>query len=156
MSKKSSIRGQEQDDAWLAKSIEEIEGSRWGDPSPKDTPLVAKCLRLRQVPVGHLTPGEMRMLLGQSIGTTALARRVMPVLQADVLVEAELYSGDLLVAFSRALSSKEARLDSELVDAARNLLASALLKLESEEAGTLRSSIERDVRAAIAAVGDSL
>lgn len=103
MSKKSDERRRQRESDWLTRSIEQIEGSRWGGPEPGSSPLVTDCLRLRQVPVGELSLGNMRRLLLQNIGSSVIIRRIIPLLQQDPLAEADCYPGDLLSALSHAL-----------------------------------------------------
>jgi hypothetical protein len=85
------------DDAVLAKSLEELEGDRWGKPGDQATSLVRACHRLRTVPIGSLSLDDIRLLLRQAIGVNWLVPLALDHLQAEPLA-GESYPGDLLAA----------------------------------------------------------
>ncbi|MFD3838156.1 contact-dependent growth inhibition system immunity protein [Streptomyces sp. NPDC058642] len=50
-----------------SRSLEELEGQRWPDPS-EDTPMVKNVHELRRRPIGELQPHELARLIGQDVG----------------------------------------------------------------------------------------
>lgn len=80
----------------LAKSLEQLEGA-WSEPD-FDSGLVSRCHGLRRVPLQQLTPGDMRVLIGQHVGLSHLVPLALDVLEREPLVDTELYPGDLLSA----------------------------------------------------------
>ncbi|WP_116204823.1 contact-dependent growth inhibition system immunity protein [Amycolatopsis circi] len=84
-----------------ALSLEQIEGSVWGDPPADATRLIETVLRLRRKPVALLTAEDIRLLLGQDVGSPILVPRALAMLEQDPLCEGDLYPGDLLVSAMR-------------------------------------------------------
>lgn len=82
-------------DTDLSRSLEELDGDRWGEPDDLATGLIRDCHRLRTVPVGTLSVGDLRLLLGQRIGTDWLVPLALARLGDDPLA-GESYPGDLL------------------------------------------------------------
>ena len=83
------------DEALLSKTIEELDGERWGPPED-DSHLVLEAHRLRSVPLGDLTVENLRLLLGQKIGTQWLMPLALARLTVHPLAEGDFYPGDLL------------------------------------------------------------
>jgi hypothetical protein len=81
----------------LSKTLEQIEKQHWPEPEWQSH-LVVECHRLRRVPLREFTPGNLRIMVGQSIGLESLAPLALQILADDPLLEAELYPGDLLFA----------------------------------------------------------
>jgi hypothetical protein len=81
-------------------TLEQLDGEHW-EEEPDDTPLVRDCLRLRQVPIGQLSDDDLRLLLGQKIGTEWLVPLALQRL-ADEPLAGDLYPGDLLNAVLHA------------------------------------------------------
>lgn len=48
-------------------SIEQLENDFWKE-SDFPTGLVERCYQYRKIPIGDLTPAQLRMLIGQQIG----------------------------------------------------------------------------------------
>lgn len=65
-------------------SLEDLEADRWGPPPPGATGLVARCHRLREVPLDDLDVDVVRCLLGQGIGV-----RHLPPLARELLRRSE-------------------------------------------------------------------
>jgi len=57
-------------------TIEEIEGTRWPDPSPDDTFLIRRCLALRRKPLSEFTIEDLRIMIGQQRSPVCSAPRV--------------------------------------------------------------------------------
>ncbi|SIO47774.1 hypothetical protein SAMN04488055_4423 [Chitinophaga niabensis] len=79
----------------LNKSIEQLENDYWKDIA-FPTGLVERCYRYRRIPIGNLTAEQMRTLISQQLGIKFLMPLVLEMLKKDVLMEADLYEGDLL------------------------------------------------------------
>ena len=89
------------DDHDLAQSLEELEGDVWGARPDYDSHLVREAHRLRSVPLRDLTVEDLRLLLGQQIGTRWLMPLALARLAEDPLAEGDNYPGDLLAAVLR-------------------------------------------------------
>ena len=79
----------------LEKSLSEIEDDDWGDPPQGATALVARVHALRHAPIGTLSPGDLRILIGQGIGLAWVVPLALDLLENDPCVEGDLYPGDL-------------------------------------------------------------
>jgi hypothetical protein len=82
-------------------SLDDLEGVSWGEPR-FPSGLVARCHELRRKPVDELTLADLRLLVRQSISLPILMPRAVAAVEADPLVEAFGYPGDLLSAVLRA------------------------------------------------------
>jgi hypothetical protein len=91
-------------DTDLSRSLEQLDGDPWGEPDGLASGLVRDCHRLRTVPVGTLSVGDLRLLLGQRIGTDWLVPLALARLGDDPLA-GESYPGDLLNAVLKTESS---------------------------------------------------
>lgn len=80
------------------RSLTALEKDDWGAAPPDATHLMSTVHRLRHVPVGELSPGDLRVLIGQNVGVDVLVPRALAVLRAEPLVTGTYYPGDLLVA----------------------------------------------------------
>lgn len=79
----------------LNSTLEELEGERWGKPAYASH-LVTECHRLRTVPLRLLTIENLRIMLGQDIGSRYLVPIGLEYLEAEPFVEGDFYPGDLL------------------------------------------------------------
>lgn len=82
-------------DPILERTIEDLVGERWGSPT-SDSHLVTEAHRLRGLPLGELTVEDLRLLIGQDIGTRWLMPVALALLEVDPLAEGDFYPGDLL------------------------------------------------------------
>lgn len=80
----------------LARSLEDIEGDRWGPAPEGSTGLVESVHQLRRVPLRELGVEGLRELLGQNVGVDVLLPLAMEQLRKDPLAEGDFYPGDLL------------------------------------------------------------
>jgi hypothetical protein len=76
-------------------SSRDLEADHWGEPNSDATRLVRECHRLRKVPVGQLTVGDLRLLLLQDVRSDWLIPLALDRLQGDPLA-GDLYPGALL------------------------------------------------------------
>ena len=83
------------DDTVLTRTLEELEGERWPEPDSAATGLVRDVHRLRTVPIGDFSDGDLRLLLGQRIGTEWLVPMALERLR-DSPLAGEWYPGDVL------------------------------------------------------------
>ena len=80
-----------------AKSLQELEGQGWGDPTYHSS-LVTTCHRLRRKPLDQFTTEDLQVMIGQQISLPILVPLAVERLEADPLVEGRYYPGDLLAA----------------------------------------------------------
>ncbi|HVI46447.1 MAG TPA: contact-dependent growth inhibition system immunity protein [Chitinophaga sp.] len=83
-------------DIWRYKSLEQLENKSWEPATDKDTVLAKRCIALSKIPVIKLTASDLRVLIGQSFNPDYLVPLAIEKLKDDVMVEADLYPGDLL------------------------------------------------------------
>ncbi len=76
-------------------SIEELEGDRWPEPD-FDSHLVLECHRLRKLQLRLFTIENLRIMLGQDIGSRYLVPIALRHLEAEPFVAGDFYPGDLL------------------------------------------------------------
>jgi len=79
----------------LAKSLEELEGDAWAEPT-YDSQLVTAAHGLRQKPLRDLTVEDLRLMLGQRMGLSFLLPLALDQLEGNPLAEGDFYPGDLL------------------------------------------------------------
>jgi hypothetical protein len=83
------------DSATLAQSLEELDGSHWGEPDADATSLIRESHRLRTVPLAELSNDDLRLLLRQKIGVEWLVPLALIRLGSGPLA-GDAYPGDLL------------------------------------------------------------
>jgi len=76
-------------------TIEELEGDLWAE---RDFPshLVSECHRLRKLPLDLFTIENLRIMLGQDIGSEYLVPIALGYLETEPFAEGDFYPGDLL------------------------------------------------------------
>jgi len=79
-------------------TLEQLERKNWGEPETAPTPMVARCLRLRRVPLHALGRSDLRLLISQKIGLDHTVPAALKFVSEDALLQAEYYPGDLLSA----------------------------------------------------------
>jgi hypothetical protein len=84
-----------------SKSLQEIDGDDWGEPS-YPSHLVTECHRLRRVPLCDFTIEDLRIMIGQNIGLPHLVPLALEVLHVDPFAGGAYYPCDLLVSVLRA------------------------------------------------------
>ncbi len=79
----------------LNSTLEELEGDRWGPPN-FSSHLVSECHRLRKVQLRLFTIENLRIMLGQNVGSRYLVPIALEPLESDPLVSGDFYAGALL------------------------------------------------------------
>jgi hypothetical protein len=79
----------------LSKSLQDIDGEDWGEVTGP-TDLVVTCHRLRRKPLRDLDDHELRIGIGQAIGLSYLVPVALARLEADPMIQATFFPGDLL------------------------------------------------------------
>ncbi|MFG2464320.1 contact-dependent growth inhibition system immunity protein [Streptomyces canus] len=83
-----------------AKSLEQLDGERWGDPPGDATSLVRTVHEWRRRPIGTLEPDELARLIGQDVGLPWLLPLAVEILREEALKQPAggFIDGDLLYA----------------------------------------------------------
>jgi hypothetical protein len=79
-----------------ADTLEQLEGSVWSKPE-FDSYLVSTIHALRQKPIRQFTVEDLRIALGQGMGTEFLTPLALERLEHNPFAEGDFYAGDLLV-----------------------------------------------------------
>jgi hypothetical protein len=79
-------------------TLEAIEKQQWGDAPAEASYLVRTVHELRRKPVGQWGVEDLRILLGQDVGTEVILPYALTVLEREPLAEGDYYPGDLLAA----------------------------------------------------------
>ena len=84
-------------------SVSALGGWTWTDPVPDegDSGVVRRFHALHTVPIGLLTPADLRFLIGQNECLRHLVPKAFALLETDPWIESEFYPGDLLNALLR-------------------------------------------------------
>ncbi|MER5811914.1 contact-dependent growth inhibition system immunity protein [Streptomyces sp. NPDC002033] len=82
------------------RSIEDLDGERWGDPPSESTGLVQTMHALRKRPLASLTAYELGRLIGQNVGLRWTLPLALEVLRdtVDINNRGGFYDDDLLTA----------------------------------------------------------
>jgi hypothetical protein len=88
-----------------SRTLEQLEAIPWPNAAADSTSMVQRCHALRKVPISKLSRGEIRLLIGQDIGTKLLLPRALGFLENEPLVAADYFPGDLLLALFRVPST---------------------------------------------------
>lgn len=81
-----------------SKSIEQLENNYWNEEIEFPSNLVINCHKYRKIPIRDLTIEQLRLLISQKIGIEYLTEIAIGKLELNILVEGNLYEGDLLEA----------------------------------------------------------
>lgn len=84
----------------VEQTLDELEGVAWGEPK-YDSYLVSTVHRLRRVPIGQFMIEDLRIVIGQQVGTEFLVPLALDRLELDPMAEGDFYEGDLLAAVLR-------------------------------------------------------
>lgn len=116
-----------------SKTLEELEGDAWDGPE-FDSYLVATCRRLRKKPIGEFAVEDLRVMIGQDIGTRFLVSLALDALETDPLAEGDFYPSDLLSALV-GLPDAYWRQHADHRKRALSIVSRALDRLESSARG---------------------
>jgi hypothetical protein len=89
----------------LSQSLDELEHDQWPEADDDATRLVHEVHRLRSVPIGLMTVEDLRLMLGQQVGTEWLMPLALERLTSDPLAAGDFYPGDLLMSVLRTDAS---------------------------------------------------
>ncbi|REE07669.1 hypothetical protein DFQ09_11216 [Winogradskyella pacifica] len=84
-----------------SKSIEQLENDYWKEQSEFPTNLIKRCFEYRKIKVSELTIEQIRLLISQKIGIEFLIGIALEKLEQNIIVEGDLYEGDLLDSVSK-------------------------------------------------------
>jgi hypothetical protein len=93
---KTKVRGYRPDVFDRSKSLQQLEGEDWGEPT-YNSHLVRECHRLRRISLRDFTIENLRIMIGQNISLKYLVPLALERLRADPYAEGDFYPGDLLV-----------------------------------------------------------
>jgi hypothetical protein len=81
---------------WRHKSIENLEKQNFGNPNDAPTNMVKRCLELCKVPLDQFSVEDLRLMIRQDFSLRHLIPLAIEHLKTDILVEGDLFPGDLL------------------------------------------------------------
>ncbi|MEO0343893.1 MAG: contact-dependent growth inhibition system immunity protein [Pseudomonadota bacterium] len=122
-------------------TLEILENDYWGEPEFISY-LVTTVHRLRKKPLSDFTVEDLRIMLGQDVGTKHILPIALEILEKEPLVEGDFFPGDLLCAVLRLKGLGPAQI-------ARIKAITETLRNRSE----LFNSIQKDLRSAVEAYG---
>jgi hypothetical protein len=123
-----------------SKSLQDLEGEDWGDPTTAETPMIRRVLALRRKPLKDLSNGEVRLAVGQKVSFPLILELAVERLSHDPLLEGDYYPGDVLAALVR-LDEKDWAGRDDLRSRLAELFRRAI-NLSSEDADDFRANLE--------------
>ena len=78
-------------------TLEQLENEYWGEPE-FDSFIVTRCHELRKIPLNNFQVEDLRLVVNQGFSLDYLMPITIKELEKNILVEAEFYEGDLLLA----------------------------------------------------------
>jgi hypothetical protein len=84
----------------LLQTLDQLEGCAWGPPT-FGSHLVTTCHGLRTKPIGEFTVEDLRIMIGQDIGSLFLVPLALERLKQAPLAEGDFFPGDLLCSVLR-------------------------------------------------------
>ncbi|NRR93525.1 hypothetical protein HSX10_18285 [Winogradskyella undariae] len=84
-----------------SKSIEELENDYWKEESEFPTNLIKRCFEYRKIKISKLSVEQIRLLISQKIGIEFLIGIALEKLEQNIVIEGDLYAGDLLDSVSK-------------------------------------------------------
>jgi hypothetical protein len=123
-----------------SKSLQELEGADWGDPTTAETPIIGRVLALRRKPLEDLSNGEVRLAVDQKVGFPFILELAIERLEPNPLVEGDYYPGDVLAELVR-LDQREWAGRDDLRARLAELFTHAM-ELSSEDADGFRASLK--------------
>lgn len=83
---------------YLDRTLDELDPPRWAPPGSDATRLVRNVHELRRVPLGELSPADLRTLLSQQVALSYVLPLAVRLLSEEPMLDAYFYEGDLLLA----------------------------------------------------------
>jgi len=77
-------------------TLQEIEESDWGDPDSGETKMVQRCLALRRKPLADFDDEDLRLMIGQQIGTDQLVPLGIEAVRSNPQASGNMFEGALL------------------------------------------------------------
>jgi hypothetical protein len=124
----------------MSQTLEQLENEVWGEPE-YGSYLVLTCNSLRKKPIDQFTVEDLRIMLGQDIGTKYLMPKALDVLGINPLADGDFYAGDLLESLMR-LPEEYWKEHPENLSRARKVVSTALEILRSRAEEDLYPSDE--------------
>jgi hypothetical protein len=115
----------------MEQTLEQLENDIWDD-SELMTTLVSTCHRLRKKPIEQFTVEDLRIMIGQDIGTEYLMPKALKVLEVNPLADGDFYAGDLLDSLI-TLPGEYWKENPEHTHRAREVVSNAIKILREEE-----------------------
>ena len=120
---------------WRHKTLENLEKEKW-NTFDSDSRLIKRIKELRRVPLDNFSVEDLRLMIGQRESLEYLIPLAIEKLRADILVEGDMYKGDLLLAvvntrqdyWDKSTEQKEELI--ELIKKNKELIDSEGLKIE--------------------------
>jgi CDI immunity proteins len=115
----------------MEQTLEQLENDVW-DSSEIMSTLSDTCHRLRKKPIDQFTVEDLRIMLGQDIGTEYLMPKALNVLELNPLADGDFYAGDLLKSLLK-LPEEYWKEHPENTYRARKIVANAIKMLREQE-----------------------
>jgi CDI immunity proteins len=130
----------------MEQTLEQLENDIW-ESSELMTTLVSTCYRLRKKPIDQFTVEDLRIMIGQDIGTEYLMPKALNVLEANPLADGDFYAGDLLHSLMKLQGEYWKERPGNL-DRARKVVSNALEIFNSRPADDIDSVDEKLIKEA--------
>jgi hypothetical protein len=131
----------------LDRTLDELDPPRWAAPATDATHLVRKVHWLRCVPLGRLSPADLRTLISQQVALPHVLPLAVRLLLEEPLLDAYFYEGDLLLAAVEAPPSAWAVLP-DLAERLRAVITSLPEAAVAELPGGAAEALSRFVAGA--------
>jgi CDI immunity proteins len=120
----------------MGQTLEQLENDFWDDyPDSSElmTTLVTNCHRLRKKPIDQFTIEDLRIMIGQDIGTKYLMPKALDVLESNPFASGDFYEGDLLHSLMKMKLKEYWKVHPEHANRARAVVLNTLEILNSRE-----------------------
>jgi CDI immunity proteins len=127
----------------MGQTLEQLENEVWGEPE-YHSHLVLTCHSLRKKPIDQFTVEDLRIMIGQDIGTEYLMPKALKILEFNSFAEGNYYPGDLLHSIMK-LSKEYWEEHPEQLRQAKLLASKALQKLLELQSSKMLEEAEEDL-----------
>ncbi len=120
----------------MEQTLEQLENDFWDDypdSSEMMTTLVTNCHRLRKKPIDQFTVEDLRIMIGQDIGTEYLMPKALDVLESNPFARGDFYEGDLLHSLMKMKLKEYWKEHPEHSERARKIVLGAVKILREKE-----------------------